>query len=600
MTTKLRIAATFRTAIELLFIFCAFQVLQLQIPLALYENGGGLSALALCVEKMLPPTLYPLFLFGALAAFRLRAPEQSLALWEKLFCCGFSLFLMIGDSYAAIDSWDLVFGSAASILLSAATLVGLTAIVLCALRWLKHLLGKLLEWEVTLPTLWQKHPFLFPWAVIFLCWLPYILVRLPAAIDFDAYIQIETAFGIRPLTAYNPVFSTLLIGNIIKLGAALFGSNEAGLTLFIVFQALIGSAIFAYTTVTMGKLKVPVIVQMIALGIYSIATIYPNYMTVILKDSLYSAMSILLLALIIEEVMLPHSRKRCVGIFAAALLTGLLRNNGFLILWACCAAAIGCLLVSRNRKWRGLVLALVIACILQSLYSNALLPALGVPEGPMGESLSIPFQQTARYVRDYPEDVTEEEAAAIAAVLDYENLAELYDPNLSDPVKGSNSGNSEALPEYFKVWFKQFFRHPTVYIQATLNNAYGFFHPNSREYIFWYTTISTNEMVFDEIEQLYPLKIAARYLVMLFETFPLTMPLCNTGCNMWLALYLLCSALARRDRKLLFPFASVLISMLVCIACPVFLINGIRYALPVIYAVPLLSALSLRKENTDT
>ena len=64
---------------------------------------------------------------------------------------------------------------------------------------------------------------------------------------------------------------------------------------------------------------------------------------------------------------------------------------------------------------------------------------------------------------------------------------------------------------------------------------------------------------------------------------------------MWLALYLLCRALDRKDKHMLIPFASILMSMLVCICCPVFFINGVRYALPVMYAAPLLTAMTLRK-----
>lgn len=602
MTTKLRNTVHIRTAIEILFMFCSFQVQHLQVPLFLYENGSGFSSIALCVEKILPPNIYPLIIFVALAAFRLNVPAPLLKLWEKLFCCAFSLFLMVGDSYAAINSWDLVLGSPLAVLLSAATLIGLTAIAMCALRWLKFFVDKVLEKNVTLPTLWEKHPFLFPWLVIFLCWLPYILVRLPAAVDYDSYKQLEEIFGYREFSNYNPVFSTVLLGTIFKLGAAIFGFKEAGLTVFVVFQALICSAIFGYTTLTMKKLNAPSIVRVIALGVYSLATMYPNYLTVILKDSLYSSMSILLLALVIEEVILPHSKKRCLAIFSAGLLTGLLRNNGFLILWALLAAtAVYCLLYRKHRR-TGLATMLLIACLLQNMFVSMLLPALNIPKGPMGESLSIPFQQTARYVRDYPEDVTPEEAEAIAAVLDYANLAELYNPDVSDPVKFSNTGNTEALPEYFKAWFKMFLRHPTVYIQATLNNAYGFFHPNSREYIFQYSALpfSEGKIKFNEIDALYPAKIAARYLVMLFETFPLTMPLCNCGWNMWLMLYLLCTALAKKDKKLLIPFASITISMLVCIACPVFFVNGIRYALPVLFANPLMLAVTVRKESPIT
>ena len=241
--------------------------------------------------------------------------------------------------------------------------------------------------------------------------------------------------------------------------------------------------------------------------------------------------------------------------------------------------------------------ALLAACVVQFLYANVLLPACNVPSGPFHEMLSVPFQQTARYVREYPEDITEEEYAVIDAILGMEDLAERYDPNLSDPVKNACTDDSSTVGPYLKIWLKQFLRHPLVYVEATMNNCYGFFHPNSREYIFWYTTISTNpDLVFDEIEGLMPLKIAARYLVMLFESFPLTMPLGNSGCHVWLALYLLCKARERRDKRILIPFASVLMSMLICMACPVFFINGVRYALPIIYATPLLTAMTLRKE----
>lgn len=584
-----------KSIIGVLFFFCAYQVLHLHLPLLLYEHGGGLGALPLCVEKMLPADLYTLLLFAALALLHRHTPDTRLALWEKLFCVAFALFLMLGDSYAAIDSWDLLFGSAASVLLTACTLIGAAGMAQCALRYAKHYIPKLLTRDRSLPRLWETHPFLLPWAIIFLCWLPYLIIRLPAAIEHDAYMQIEQVFGLREFTAHNPVLSTVLMGLWIRLGT-LLGSKELGLTLFVLFQSLSCSAMLAYTARAMHRLKAPTAVIVLSVAVYSIATIYPNYLTVIMKDSLYACMSVLLLTLIAEELLLPHSRARLPGILAAAVLTGTLRNNGFLLLWALTAAAVICLVCSPKLRRKGMTAVLVLSCLLQGLYANALLPALGIPDGPIYESLSVPFQQTARYVRDYPEDVTDEERAVIDSLLVYEDLGERYDPNLSDPVKNKCTGDTSALPAYFKVWLKQLLRHPDAYIEATLNNAYGFFHPNSREYIFWYTTISTNpDLVFEEIELLSPLKTAARYLVMLFETFPLTMPLCNAGCHMWLALYLLGKALERKDRAMLIPYASILMSMLVCICCPVFFINGVRYALPVIFATPMLTALTLRR-----
>ncbi len=590
-----------KSALTALLAFFAFQVLQLKLPLLLYEHGGRLSALPLCAEAMLSPDVYNVILFCALTAFCCKAPHVCLKRWEAVFCLAFSLCLMIGDSFAAIDSWDLVFGSPAALLLSALTLTGLTFLCTAALRWAKHLLSRIPADRIILPKHWQAHPFLLPWAIILVCWLPYFIIRLPAAVEHDAYMQLEQIFGLREFTAHNPAFSTLLIGFWVKLGAAVFGTKEAGLTLFVLFQMLVCSAILAYTAGAMVRLKAPAVVTMASVAMYALVTVYPNYLTTILKDALYACMTVLLLCLVAEELVLPHSSKRIVAIFAAAVLTGLLRNNGFMLLWALAAASLVYLHSRRDApcgcpsRRKAMTAALLTACAVQLLYANVLLPALHVPSGPFHEMLSVPFQQTARYVQEYPEDITDEEYAVLDAILGMEDLAERYDPNLSDPVKNACTDDPSTVVPYFKVWFKQLLRHPLVYVEATLNNCYGFFHPNSREYIFWYTTISTNpDLVFQEIGGLMPLKVAARYLVMLFECFPLTLPLCNAGFHVWLALYLLCRALERKDTLLLVPFASILMSMLVCMACPVFFINGVRYALPIIYATPLLTALTLR------
>ena len=582
--------------LQVLFAFCAFQVLRLQLPLMLYENGGGLSAIPLCVEAMFAPDLYNVILLGAFAALVYKAPSRKTKPWEWAFTAVFSLLLMIGDSFAAIDSWDLVFGSFTALLLSALTWIGLTVLSIHCLRWLKHLFGKLLDKELHLPKLWKKHPFLLPWLIILLCWLPYFIVRLPAAVEHDAYAQLEQIFGLRTFTSHNPALSTLLMGFWVKLGTSLLGAKEAGLTLFVLFQMLTCSAILAYTARAMVRMKVPAVVTMCVVAVYALATIYPNYLTTIMKDALYSCTTLLLITLIAEELILSHSKKRILAILSAAMLVGVLRNNGFLLLWALAAAAFISVIRAPKLQAKGITAALLTACVAQLLYANVLLPALQVPSGPFYEMLSVPFQQTARYVREYPDDITDEEYAVIDAILGMEDLAERYDPNLSDPVKNVCSDAPSTVGPYLKVWFKQFLRHPMVYVEATMNNCYGFFHPNSREYIFCFTTISTNpDLVFDEMEQLMPLKLAARYFVMLFESFPLTFPLCNTGCHVWLSLYLLCLALERKDRQILIPFASVLMSMVVCVCCPVFFINGVRYALPIIYATPLLTALSCRR-----
>lgn len=89
---------------------------------------------------------------------------------------------------------------------------------------------------------------------------------------------------------------------------------------------------------------------------------------------------------------------------------------------------------------------------------------------------SLPFQQTARYVRDYGTEVTEDEKQAIEKVLDYNSLAEIYSEVTADPVKTTyHAQNTKELMDYFTVWFRQFLKHPVCYIESFWNQNYYIF-----------------------------------------------------------------------------------------------------------------------------
>lgn len=591
---KSPIISNILSAVKILLIFFALLVMSQDVLSVAYT--GSISDIA---AALFPHNIYVIISFGALVYVYMKAPKPNLAVWESIVSFLFSGLLILGHSYEMIDSWDLAFGSVISLLLSVATLFGLFFLMRSVLSWGKLLVGRVADTDISLPKFWQKHPFLVPWLIMFVCWLPYVLVRFPAALEFDAYRQIMQALGVLPFTAHSPPASSFIMGLWVKIGHALFGSYEIGLFLFVLFQTTVCSAIFAYTTLTMKRLQVPEILQLISVAVYAVATIYSNYISTIVKDVLFSCLTVLFIALLAEELFLPHSRKRCAALFAAALLMAVARNNGIYVLIGCAVTALLlCLMHIRHNRWTRLTVVLLSACVMHSLYSNALLPALGVAEGPFAEVMSIPFQQTARYVRDYPEDVTAEEAESIAAVIDYENLGTLYDPDLSDPVKGTFTGDKEALSPYLKTWLAHFLRHPDAYLQATINNIYGFFYPNTENFVFYNSLININEVQFQDCTALVPLRSVLSYCVKLFESFPLTMPLSNTGFQMWIAIYLAAFALfGCKDKRYAFVVLPSLIGIAVCAASPTFFLNGVRYALPVIYANPLLLSLCFRREN---
>ncbi|RHO93370.1 hypothetical protein DW023_00005 [Clostridium sp. AF37-7] len=96
--------------------------------------------------------------------------------------------------------------------------------------------------------------------------------------------------------------------------------------------------------------------------------------------------------------------------------------------------------------------------------------------------LSVPFQQTARYIKEYSDEVTEKEKEVIDRVLNYDTLSERYEADRSDKVKdGWNKYTSKVeLKEYFSVWYQMLKKHPLVYAEATLNNYYYYLYPGKR------------------------------------------------------------------------------------------------------------------------
>lgn len=126
-------------------------------------------------------------------------------------------------------------------------------------------------------------------------------------------------------------------------------------------------------------------------------------------------------------------------------------------------------------------------CLASNMYfTKVFMPAHDITPGSKREILSIPFQQTARFVQKHDglnsgvnptvkEDgtiveapcdglVTDEERAVIDRVLKYENLGRRYNPDKSDAVKNcfNEYASQEDIKAYFEVWAQMFKRIPSA------------------------------------------------------------------------------------------------------------------------------------------
>lgn len=274
-------------------------------------------------------------------------------------------------------------------------------------------------------------------------------------------------------------------------------------------------------------------------------------------------------------------------------LVGLLRNNG---IYMVVLTGIFVTLffgkkevASRRRRLPKRLTLLLCMAVLPLLVckggNEVMVHALSAEQGSVAEMFSMPFQQTARYLQFYRNELTAEEKAAIEGVLtDVDKVAASYNPDIADPVKAlyrKNVGFSD-LAAYFKVWFHCFWKHPEVYVEAFFVHVYGWFDPGV-----------TNAIRYEAVTDLFRQGglIAGADKVLLFvyrfaEYIPILAILENVGFYTWL-LFILAGFAIRRKSERRILLVPLFISLLICMVSPCFYLHP-RYAYPIMFTIPFL------------
>ena len=455
---------------------------------------------------LLLPGLYFLFL----RASDLQAVTKR---WTCLIpACFFALNMVLGFAFFEEGSWNMLLGLHNGQLIKA-VLVCLcwTAVFDAGLKWLYVNLDK-----VSLPVLeasqppyasrkgfhplmgylrfFQNHPFLTPFLTMLVLYIPHFLIAYPAMFMGDTWsiiVQGYPELGMTGVTylqpesiirtgiyvnQHHPVVYTLLVHLFLQMGTGLFGSLNAGIFLLCLSQSVCILAVFAHL---LSVLYAAGIKPKILLLILVYLVLHPqirNFLFMVTKDGLYAACFLLMMAeLFLLLAGKTISRKNGTRIVLAALGMLLLRNEGKYVL-----ILSGLLAAWANRESRKRILCFTAAAVIFSLgVTQGLYPLLGFTKGGKQEALSVPLQQTARIVKEHPEDISAEEREAIDAVLDYSQLAEAYNPDTADGVKNlfRQEASSEALLRYFRTWLGLALRHPDTCLQATYGNYYQYLYP---------------------------------------------------------------------------------------------------------------------------
>lgn len=563
-----------------------------------------------------------LSMFFKKSFFRDDIEKQGKKIFKVILSALFSFFMVFGYSFMKINSWDMIFVNTFQLFKAIIVFMGYYILFRAIINYLFDIIISKIEIkEIKESTskvynlIFVKHSFIIPLVIILICWLPYLIAYYPGILGADQSNQVKQFLGYDipewsasnstkliddnvKITNHHPVLHTIGIGLCAKLGLTI-GNVDFGIFLFTLTQYILLAVALANIINFMKKLKVPVGLKIFSLILFALSPTIAVCSVQVNKDVIFVSLMIIYVIRIYELIKNRNDKKlkikNCIGIIILGLLVCLFRNNGiYAIILSLPFVAI---IDKLNRKQ--ILISTVTAFVIYQLIISIILPLLfKIPNSGIREMLSLPFQQTARYVKEYEDDVTEKEKQIIDKILDYDTLAERYDPLLSDPVKRdyNKDATTEDLVNYFKVWFAQFFKHPTTYIQATMNNVYGYFYPETELRQYNYYMVNSIEDIneienfdYGYIDEFQDERHFIKGIASIITKLPGISWTMNIALNVWLIMivfiYLLYSKKYRYIIYLL-PFISII---LVCILSPVN--AAYRYSIPFIFGMPLTIAI---------
>lgn len=513
----------------------------------------------------------------------------------------FSFFLVFGYSYDVVGSAALVNKNLMNIFFSIIKFISFYYMFKLALQQVYQVIitykikEKVTKSKIT--NMLLQHPFLFSFLFILICYLPYLIAFAPTIMCNDPVNQIREVMGIHTrymdsvilldpnmtITNFNPILHTLLLGGCFKLGY-IIGDINIGLLLYSVIQTTVMVAIFAYAISYMKREGVPTIFLWITLLVFAFVPVFPFYAIATVKDTLFSGFILLYVIQLYDIIKYDGTKKKYIYLFITSLLVILLRNNGVYTI----LLSMPFLLIAEKNKRKPILAVFTCLMLFCIGYSKVLLPSLKISNTSVREILSIPFQQTARVVKYHKEEIPEEEVKIIDYILDFDTLGERYEANISDPVKNqyNKETTTKELMEYFKVWFHQFFRYPVEYLDATINNVYGYFYPNTSK---WYIYTGYNTRLKDDgfayhyfIKSDF-LRKPLTFFGKSYPFIPIIGMFVNIGFVVWLYFIMIAFLLVNKKARYLPVLLPAISLILVCVASPVN--TYFRYAQPYVFAL---------------
>ena len=436
----------------------------------------------------------------------------------------------------------------------------------------------------------REHPvrfFLLCFLAIAAIYLSYLFfARYPGYLTKDSLSTVGQTLGTVPYNNIMPFWHTVSVGVWIRLGLFLFSDINAGIALTHCMQILLMAACFSYTLVTLYQNRTPGLVLAGVFFLYAAMPYNICYSVTLWKDVPFSVCVLLFVTSLYRLLSRTGKSWEYIPLVVGILGFALLRTNG----WYAFAATVLTLALVFRRRYKKLLGILLSILVFSWVLINPFLDALGVQKTDFVEALAVPFQQLARVVAD-GYSLSVEEKATLDEVFYVDQIPDLYEPWLVDPIKFSafRSENRQAIEEnigkYMSLYLRLGMRYPGAYLKAWIDQTKGYWNAGYR-YSIYPGGVRENDF---GITEMYGDNLISRGFDWWFTCFDdnvLFQPLVAIGLQAWglIACTLINVLKKRREALLCVPILVLLIGL--WLGTPVY--SDFRYAYPFFLTMPFL------------
>ncbi|MCI1941889.1 MAG: DUF6020 family protein [Lactobacillus sp.] len=321
------------------------------------------------------------------------------------------------------------------------------------------------------------------WAIFLglaLIWGIYWLAYYPGIFQVDSLNQWSQVMGTHVWSNWHPVFVTLLLKFLTKLG----GSPST----FLLVQLLFGAYAVAWSFKVLNQRGLPRAVVAVGALAYALYPVNGYYMVTVWKDVLYSIVLLLLFVMLSEIVRnqdwLLTSISHTLAFIFAMVGASLIRKNGYMVV-----LIVLLLLLIFYFGRRSLVVTVATLALIVGFNSYTKHKLNPVPS-PISESMAIPYQQIAATVK-YQGKISNSQKIYLNQIFPLQYWGTRYNPYRVDTLKFSSEFNSYLIDikpkRFLTTWFQLLLQNKVIFIKSFMKQTAAIWQTNVPNDVHFYT-----------------------------------------------------------------------------------------------------------------